>query len=351
MLRQVFSFLLLALFPAAGLALGPQQPNVGSPSTPQSIRVNVQVASKSGVPPDDLTQQDFTVLDNKEPRTISSFKLVTPDQEPVEVILLLDEANSDYNQAMMQRDGIRHYLRSNGGKLPFPTIIAVLNDHGAQIQKDFSTDGLSLANDLAGFPQEQREVMVGSQWGDFDRVRLSLVALHQIAHIASMEPGRKLVLDFSPGWPLLSGPRFQMDAGMQKQFFNEIVAFSTQLRQANVTLYTINVSAVAKMHETSYYEGFLKGVSKPSQVQVGDVGLQVLTEQSGGAVEQSSTDVGAMIRKCELDARSWYEIGFDPPPADKPDAYHHIEIKLDKPALKIRTRDGYYANPTIDAQR
>lgn len=350
MLQSFFSTLALVFF-TAGLAVSGQQPDPGSPSTAQSIRVNVQVALKSGVRADDLTQQDFTVLDNKEPQAISSFKLVTPAQEPVEVILLLDEVNSDYNQVMMQRDGVRHYLRSNGGKLPFPTIVAVLNDHGAQIQKDFSTDGVSLADDLAHFPMERRELTVGSEWGDFDRVRMSLVALHQIAHIASMEPGRKLVLDFSPGWPLLSGPRFPMVAGMQKQFFSEIVAFSTQLQQANVTLYTINVAAVAQMRETSYYEGFLKGVSKPSQVQVGNVGLQVLTEQSGGTVEQSSTDVGAMIRKCELDASSWYEIGFDPPPADKPDGYHHIEIKLDKPGLKARTRDGYYANPTVDSQR
>ncbi len=45
--------------------------------------------------------------------------------------------------------------------------------------------------------------------------------------------------------------------------------------------------------------------------------------------------------------QSWYEITFDPLPADKPNEYHQIQIKLDKPGLVARTRTGYYANPRI----
>ena len=52
-----------------------------------------------------------------------------------------------------------------------------------------------------------------------------------------------------------------------------------------------------------------------------------------------------MIQKCLADANSWYEIAFDPPPPDKPNEYHHIEVRLDQPGLVARTRTGYYSNP------
>jgi hypothetical protein len=33
------------------------------------------------------------------------------------------------------------------------------------------------------------------------------------------------------------------------------------------------------------------------------------------------------------------------PPSEKPNDYHHIEVRLDRRDLIARTRDGYYANP------
>jgi hypothetical protein len=72
----------------------------------------------------------------------------------------------------------------------------------------------------------------------------------------------------------------------------------------------------------------------------------VLSTQSGGLALISNNDVTGMIQECLLDAASWYDITFDPPPADKPNEYHHIEIKVDRPGLVARTFTGYYANPT-----
>lgn len=315
------------------------------------MQLNVVVAAKSGTPVSGLTQQNFTVLDNKDPRPITSFRLVTPAQEPVRLIIVLDEVNSDYTEAAMQRDGLNRFLRSNGGKLEFPTSLALFTDSGARVQQAFLTDGNALADALGHETLSQREITRGTSFGDFDRVRASLTALHKIAGAASALPGRKIILWISPGWPLLSNTRFRIDSQMQNQLFSEVVALSTQLRQAGVTLYDIDTAAVGQTRETAYYDGFVKGVSKPGQVVVGNVGLQVLALQSGGSVEQSSADASRMIQNCLRDARAWYEIGFDPPPSDAPDVYHHIEVRVDQAHLNVRTRDGYYANPTSDPQR
>ncbi len=98
------------------------------------------------------------------------------------------------------------------------------------------------------------------------------------------------------------------------------------------------------------YQAFLKGITRPNQVEVGNLGLQVLAVQSGGLAFEGNSDVDGLIQRCLADAKSWYEIEFTPLPADKPNEYHHIEIKLDQRDLVARTRDGYYANPTVIQQ-
>ncbi len=345
---------ILALLPALACAQAPAVPaepaDSGQSASP-SMTLDVLVAPKSGVPVSGLTAQDFTVLDNKAALPIQQVKAVTPSQEPVSLVLFLDEVNADYKTAVMQRDGVLRYLRADSGKLPYPSTVAIFTDQGAQIQQSFSTDGAAMANALNHMPLDQRAITRGTSFGDFDRVRLSLTALHQLMQTLSGSPGRKIVLWISPGWPLLSGPNYTLDNRMAHQIFEEIESISTGLRQADITLYNLNAAAVEEARETSTYEGFLKGVQKPGQVVMGDVGLQVLTEQSGGQVLQSSTDVSSMIQKALVDLNSWYKITFAPPPPDKPDAYHHIEIKLDKPGLAARTRDGYYSNPSTNPQQ
>jgi VWFA-related protein len=96
---------------------------------------------------------------------------------------------------------------------------------------------------------------------------------------------------------------------------------------------------------------FLKGVSKPNQAQLGDLGIQVLASQTGGLVIEGNSDVAGMIQRCVTDTQTWYSIGFDPAPADKPNEYHHIELNVNQPGLAVRTRDGYYANPVAAPPR
>ena len=86
-------------------------------------------------------------------------------------------------------------------------------------------------------------------------------------------------------------------------------------------------------------------------MQLGNLGLQVLSVQSGGLALESDSDVAGLIEKCLTDAQSWYKIVYDPPPADKPDEYHHIEIRLDQRGLIPRTSEGYYSNPQMPPMR
>jgi hypothetical protein len=89
----------------------------------------------------------------------------------------------------------------------------------------------------------------------------------------------------------------------------------------------------------------LKGISKPSQVQLADLGLPVLAVQSGGLALNFNNDIASLLQECLSDSAPYYEISFDSAPVDRRDDYHHLEIKLAKPGLTARTRQGYYAQP------
>lgn len=93
----------------------------------------------------------------------------------------------------------------------------------------------------------------------------------------------------------------------------------------------------------SYYKDFLKAVGKPNQVLVGNLGLPVLAIQSGGLALELNNDLTALLQECISDTAPYYEISFDSAQAERPDEYHQLEVKLAKPGLTARTRQGYYA--------
>jgi VWFA-related protein len=297
-----------------------------------------------------LTQQNFTVLDNKAPRPITSFKVMTAAEEPVEVILLIDAVNTPIKVVAYVRSDMEKFLKGMEGKLTNPTTVAVLTDDGFQIGNGFSTDGNSLSDELEHREIGTREIKSGAQWGGSERLNLCLNALRQLADSASTLPGRKIVLWISPGWPIVSGPEIDLTYGQEQQIFNQIVDMSTRLKQNDITLYNINPIGVSEsLQQADFYQSFLKGVSKLNQAQFGDLTLQVFAIHSGGLVFEGNSDAAGLIQKSLADAQSWYQIEFDPLPADKPNEYHHIEIKVDQPGLIARTRDGYYANPLASA--
>ncbi|MGB6877241.1 MAG: VWA domain-containing protein, partial [Candidatus Acidiferrales bacterium] len=211
----------------------------------------------------------------------------------------------------------------------------------------FSNDGKALSALLDKADVSLRDVgRSAGYYGAEERLQLSLAALRQLIASAARRPGRKIIIWISPGWPLMSGPNTQLDAKQQQQVFANIVSFSTQLRRAGVAIDSIDpVGPTGSVNADWSYEYYLKGVSKPSQVQLGNLGLPVLAVQSGGVAFNFTNGIADRLHKCLADAAPYYEISFDPPAAKKPDEYHHLEIKLAKSGLIARTLQGYYAQP------
>ncbi|MFZ0760706.1 MAG: VWA domain-containing protein [Candidatus Sulfotelmatobacter sp.] len=334
------------------------QPRATTPSpaapaaTGREIALDVRVTDKSGAPIRGLQQQDFAVLDDKRPQKILSFHAVdnpaASTTDPVEIVLVVDAVNTSFSAITYARTELKKFLLHNGGKLAQPVSLVVFTDTATRMQGGFSRDGNALAALYDQYETGLR-TMNRSQgfYGAADRFALSLKTLTQLVEYEGQQPGRKLMIWFSPGWPLLSGPGIQLNSKDSDRLFNGAVALSNRLRQARVTLYSVDPLGLADAGgiRISYYKQFLKGATSASRLEAGDLGLQVLAVQSGGLVLNSDNDIASAIAHCAADADSFYVLSFEAAHADRANEYHAIAIRVDKPGVTARTRTGYYAQP------
>src|ERR1700733_4770810 len=331
-MRQLLRSLLvpLLLLSASSGQNNPQpqlQPRTAEPAKPsgpdREISLDVQVTDKSGAPVRGLQQQDFTVLDDKRPQNILSFHAVDNGGDsttyPFQVVLVVDAVNTGYNSISYARGELKKFLLGNGGKLAQPVSLVIFTDTGAKMQQGSSRDGNALA---ALYDQYETGLRIINRsqgiYGAAERFTLSLRMLTSLADYEAKQPGRKLMIWFSPGWPLLTGPRIEYTRKDEEGFFNSIVALSNELRAADVTLYSIDPLGLADAGgvRISYYEEFLKGVPFASRAQAANLSLQVLAVQSGGRVFNSSNDITGEIANCTSDANAYYVLSFEAARAD-----------------------------------
>ncbi len=320
-------------------------------STAGPLDLEVVVSAKNGKPIAGLQQQDFTVYLDKKPQPIIGFHAVeatAPGSAPIETLLLIDTVNTRFSNIAYERGEIDRFLRRNNGKLPQPIRLVILSDTSVLITPQATRDGNKLAAFLDKSDIGLRDIgRDAGFYGWTEEFNVSASALERLAAAEQTRPGRKLLIWISPGWPLLSGPEVELTSKDEKELFTSLVALSASLRKARITLSSVDPLGTADdiSYRTMFYEEFTKGVTSASKMQIGNLALQVLALQSGGRVLNSNNDVASEIAAAASDAEAFYTIKINSPPAEHPNQYRDISVKVDKPGLTARTRTGYYAQP------
>lgn len=319
--------------------------------------LDVVVTDKNGNVVKGLTEKDFTVLDNGRPQTVLSFQASASGgatangqsaEPPVQILLLVDEVNTNFGKVAYERDELKRFLLQNEGVLAHPMSMAFFSDTGTEIQQMNSRDGNAL---LAAFDQHEtalRSIRRGQGfYGALDRFQLSLSTLNSLLAKEAQSPGRKMVVWISPGWPILSGPNIQLTSKNEANLFASVVSLSTAMRETRLTLYAVNPLGAedAGAIQAFYYKEFLKPITAARNVQFGNLALQVLATQSGGLVLNASNDIKGLIDRSVADADAFYTLTLEAAVAERPNEYHSIEVKVARPGLSIRTRSGYYVQP------
>jgi VWFA-related protein len=355
-----FSLISLSGFPQQPFASPPANGQIqvrpaNSPDAATRLVLDVVVTEKSGKPVSGLETKDFTVLDNGHPQNVLSFRAVKrtaadviPAEDPAQVIVLVDEVNTNFDRVSYERDQIKKFLTQNGGVLAYPTSLAFFTDTKTEIQNTTSRDGNAL---LAIFDEHMTALRTSRRsqgfYGAVERWQLSMTAMRALALNGTHAPGRKIVIWISPGWPMLSGPGVEIGSKEEANLFTTTTTLSKLLRDARMTIYSIDpVGADASVRsESFYYKAFLKPVTSAKKAEPGTLALQVLATHSGGLVLSSSNDITGLIQQCVSDVDVYYTLTIDTAPAERPDEYHAIDVKLATPGLTARTRSGYYAQP------
>jgi len=246
-----------------------------------------------------------------------------------------------------ERDQIDKFLRAEGGDLIHATSLFVLTDKGIQTLEDFSKDGNKLSASLDRYTVSLRFVQRSSGfYGAAELFQISLDGLHELIERAGPRPERKMMIWISPGWPLLSGPGVFLTSKVQQHLFGDVVSFSTDLLRGRITLYSIDpLGTRGSVQRAAYWQDFTKGINKPKQVFPGNLALQVLAIQSGGLALYANNDIAALLQTCLADARSYYELSFQPSAGGEADQYHRLEIHFAESGLTARSRQGYYSQP------
>ncbi len=315
------------------------------------VTLRVVVTDKPGKPIRGLKQEDFTLLDNRQPTAIRSFEAHESEaghQDAEAVKLVIDDVNTNFSEVSIVRTQIEKFLRGNGGHLPYETAVYLLTDSGINQVTPVSSDGNALADVLHKSEGQLHEIPRSAGfYGAEERLEISLRSLSGLATHLAQAQGRKLLVWLSPGWPIFDNPSVMISPQQQRNFFSAIVGLSGTLQQGNITLYSIDPLGTtdAATSRTFLWESFTRPVTKPSKANPGNLALQVFAVHSGGFVRSGSNDIAGEIARCAEDTTAWYTLSFDPQRADSPDTWHDIQVKVNQPGVVVRTSNGYYAQP------
>ena len=286
------AFLAAVLFAVPVALTGQPTFRAGTQVVP--LYVTVQDADKRLVP--DLAIEDFDVLDNGKPVTLTQF---SNEPQPFSAVVMLDTSASMTASLELLKDAAEQFVIR---MLPEDRgMVGAFND---KIQ--FPVGNLtSDRDDLIG---ALRELGFGNPTRLYDAVEASIQQLRDVQ-------GRRVVLVFTDGDDTAS------KIGMGKVL--------EQARADEVMIYSIGLESV-------FFNGQSKVRTRP------DRGLRKLSDETGGGYFElkNSDDLGPTFTRVAQELHSQYVLGFPPATDGK---LHKLEVRVKKMGLTARARKSYLA--------
>ena len=345
-------------------AVSAQQPAPTFRAQVEAVQVDVFVTDRDGNPVRDLRLEDFELLEDGKPQTITSFSEViipinapppfSPGTPRLDVatnsggegrlyVIALDEVGADLALRA------RHFLTTFIERHFEPNDVGVVVNVGRALSaaaQDFTSDrGLLLAaiNRLQGgwgVPPETP----GEPWRR-DRSPLAQRARAAalkglIASLAGIHGRRKALIYITEE----VGDVYSVidyKGGVRSLEFDDLRAAMTEAMRGGVAFYTIDPCGLTA-------GGFL-GETAANVAGVCDADLErmaafrKLSEATGGFAVVNSNSFGQALERMVKENSNYYLLGFTSTNDRRDGRYRRLEVRAQRPGLTVRARDGYIA--------
>ena len=351
---------------AQGQATGAQtqQPSYTLSVKSQLVTLDVVVNDKDGQPVQGLTRNDFTIFEDKVPQPIVSFEAIEPKhatgRAPIQIhstaeldrlepetpvsIVVLDELTTKFEDQYFARYSLEKYLGKQGETLDQPLMLIARNYRGSQVLLDYTTSKKEVLNALNRH-LAANDFRAIDPTAPNDKIIAEFTSLIEIAKATQGHPAHKSLIWIGRGFPSMQ--RDGVVADKDERFDAAIAQCTNLLRDARVTLYTIDPAGVSAPEQTLNAAGDVV-MEDPFGTQVGFMQMATAT---GGQSLHGRNDIDRVIDTTVKDGEIFYSLSYRPSSTitnDNPKAFRKIRVVVKGGALLATTREGYYP-ATADA--
>ena len=335
------------------------------------VEVDAIVTDSHGNHVDNLSADDFEVLEDSKRRQITHFRFVpapsthgvpaSPAASPLvkselrrTFVVFLDDLGTSFPEYAFMRRALLKFVDNNLQEGDLWAFFKSTGGSGAwQI---FSSDR-----------PEIRSAVEHMKWLPpppiFEKFRLLLLEDQMTRAIASLGalPGRKVMIFLNSGMPLPVG---------MGEILQAIRNVSDAANRASVTIESIDLRGLpvgagmpdqwadaSLMHpaqNTLLPRSVIQGdaapsnpyIPRPMAYMMSQALPQRIAEQTGGLFLHDRNDMYDELRTAENDDAGYYLIGWDPGSAEfLGKRYHNLDIKVHQRGLTVRSRAGFFGYP------
>jgi len=312
----------------------------------QYIEVDVRVTDGDGRFVRGLTKDDFVLLDDGKPQTISTATFVDLETEsPVTRRIpgtiepdVATNAGGGRKWVMLlggfglrgQPVGLRAQLVARqfvNQALGPNDEVAVVPVYGTMSSAQGFTRNRALM--LSSIDRQQGEpVVVG------DRAIIAFQVLEELCvRLGRIGGGRKAVLFFDPP------PFFEVGAAVQT-LFAQRDAIRAATRN-NVAIYAVSTDGLTNRDLTVKYLPDSIGALSDRDI-VAMAGVRLLAEETGGDVIVNSNNFEDGYQRFVRETNQYYLLGYTPSVEHRDDKFHQLTVRVNRPGLTVKARQGYY---------
>ena len=317
------------------------------------VELDVTVLDGDRRPIRGLTADDFTVLEQGRPQPIVAFAAIDVPAPPLAaapwvreapidvaanasenrrlVTIVMDDAYAPFDPDVMKRAKQIGYGAID--ELGPNDLAAVIFTFQGRAQ-NFTSDRQKLRSAVGSFVP--KTTGAGPPSACLLRLRgCDVSALSTVASTLRSAPaGRKIAILISGGRSFSFG---EMGDPTSANEAPELHKMFEDLQRANVTVYTFDVRGLEVNGATAADRVF----KRPS---VSDnASLYSFAESTGGRAFADMNDPERHVPEAFQESSTYYLIGFRSTATANDSRYHKVEVKVGRPGVEIRTRNGYYA--------